>query len=303
MYINFWGCSKPEQELNPPLTEKSYFISTDGNDLNPGTKEKPFRTLEKINEIDLDPGKGIYIEGGKTFTGTLVLDTNDNGSVNKPVIISSYGNGTATIEGNLKEAVIIKSNYFQFSNINVKGAGHKNGNTTSGISIINSNGGNIENVITEGFNKSGLLILNSKNIQLIKITARLNGFSGIYVTGDIEHNGEILTPGKRLSKNIYLKECKAENNPGDPAFTTNHSGNGIFIESTDKALIEYCTATNNGWEMGSKTGPIGIWTALSDSVTIQYCISYGNKSPQLGWWRLWIGRWCNKFGYTILFIL
>jgi hypothetical protein len=273
-----WSCSKPEQELNPPTnptTDKSYYVSPNGNDANPGTKEKPFRTLEKINEIVLNPGESIYLEGGKTFTGTLILDTNDIGSFNKPIKISSYGNGNPTIEGNKREAVIIKSNYFQFSNINAIGAGYKNGNETHGISILNSAGGHIENVLTEGFNKSGLYVFNSKNIELIKVTARLNGFSGIYITGDTHGNGELLTPGKRLSRNIYLKECKAENNPGDPSFTTNHSGSGIFIESTDKALIEYCTATNNGWEMGSETGPIGIWTALSDSVTIQYCISYG----------------------------
>src|SRR5436190_17235380 len=73
--------------------------------------------------------------------------------------------------------------------------------------------------------------------------------------------------------------CRADNNPGDPTNLTNHSGNGIVVGNCRNVLIEYCTATNNGWDMPRiGNGPVGIWPYEADSVIIQHCISYRNKT-------------------------
>ena len=78
-----------------------------------------------------------------------------------------------------------------------------------------------------------------------------------------------------------MKDCKAENNPGDPSNLTNHSGNGILTGWSDSVIIDHCTATNNGWDMPRiGNGPVGIWAYESDHVTIQYCISYRNKTAK-----------------------
>ena len=82
-----------------------------------------------------------------------------------------------------------------------------------------------------------------------------------------------------MSKNIYVGYCLAENNPGDPTILTNHSGNGIVIGRVSKALIEYCEARYNGWDMPRKgNGPVGIWTWHADQVIIQFCVSHHNRS-------------------------
>ena len=48
-----------------------------------------------------------------------------------------------------------------------------------------------------------------------------------------------------------------------------------------QVLIEYCTATNNGWDMPrTGNGPVGIWAYESDSVLIQRCIAYRNKTQK-----------------------
>ena len=68
--------------------------------------------------------------------------------------------------------------------------------------------------------------------------------------------------------------------PGDPSNLTNHSGNGIVVGNVSDAIIEYCEASNNGWDMPRKgNGPVGIWAWNADRVTIQFCISHDNKSP------------------------
>jgi hypothetical protein len=78
-----------------------------------------------------------------------------------------------------------------------------------------------------------------------------------------------------------IQDCKAENNPGDPTNLDNHSGNGILVGVSDSVTIDHCSATNNGWDMPRKgNGPVGIWTWESDHVTIQYCISYRNKTSK-----------------------
>jgi hypothetical protein len=88
---------------------------------------------------------------------------------------------------------------------------------------------------------------------------------------------------KELSGNILIKDSRAENNPGDPAILDNHSGNGILAGVSDSVIIDHSTATNNGWDMPRQgNGPVGIWAWESDHVTIQYCISYKNKTSKGG---------------------
>ncbi|NWJ51697.1 MAG: right-handed parallel beta-helix repeat-containing protein [Bacteroidetes bacterium] len=248
----------------------SYYVSVKGKDTNPGTKAKPFKTIEKINGIHLKPGSFVFLEGGASFSGTLILNSDESGTKENPILISSYGKGIAQINGNLKEAILIKSNYLTIKNINVKGAGRKDGNTTNGIFVESANGVIIEKVITEGFQKSGIELNNCRNSQILKVYAKDNGFCGICVSGT-----------RAKSRNILIKDCKADNNAGDPTNLTNHSGNGILVGCSDSVLIDHCTATNNGWDMPRKgNGPVGIWAYESDHVIIQYCIAYGNKTQE-----------------------
>src|SRR5439155_19615178 len=154
--------------------------------------------------------------------------------------------------------------------------------TTSGIVLDSVRNSIVEKITTSGFQKAGLLLNNCYNISVLGVQARNNGFAGINVTGDFFKNGRMLEVGERPSRNITLRNCIVDSNPGDPTNMTSHSGNGIYIISTDKVLVDHCLASNNGWDMPhSGTGPIGIWASLCDSVTIQYSISYGNKSRRL----------------------
>ncbi len=254
--------------INPPGI---YYVSKSGSDDNPGTQENPFKTIAKVNGTKLESGGVVFFKGGETFDGTLSLTI--DGTHEKPVVISSYGEGTATINGDKGEAINISGSHFNLSNINAKGAGRKTGNTTNGISLVEASYGTVENVKTEGFQKSGLHLYDCKNMEVKNVYATENGFSGINIGGS----------EKQKSKNILVQNCKAENNPGDPANSDNHSGNGILVGKSDSVTIDHCTATNNGWDMPRiGNGPVGIWAYESDHVTIQYCISYRNKTSKGG---------------------
>ncbi len=253
--------------------QNAYFVSQTGNDSNPGTKAKPFRTIQKINSIQLKPGDRIFLKGKEFFRGTLSLAI--NGTNDKPVLITSYENenGNAVIDGGNKEAIIVHGSYFHVKDINVKGAGRKTGNTANGITLFETANVVLENIRTEGFQKSGIELNGCRKVDLKNIYAFNNGFCGIHITG---------TSDKR-SKNILVKDCRAENNAGDPTILDNHSGNGILAGLSDSVVIDHCTATNNGWDMPRiGNGPVGIWAYESDHVTIQYCISYRNKTSKGG---------------------
>ena len=124
----------------------------------------------------------------------------------------------------------------------------------------------------QGFQKSGVLIYASANITAKNISAHDNGSAGITVEAPYQ---------TRDSRNIRLLNCRTENNPGDPTNFTNHSGNGIVVGDCRNVLIDHCTATNNGWDMPRiGNGPVGIWAYEADSVVIQHCLSYRNKTSK-----------------------
>src|SRR6185295_8269795 len=128
---------------------KGYYVSQAGNDSNPGTKAKPFKTLQKLNSIQLKTGDKIYLKGKEIFEGTLSLTL--KGVDEKPILITSYENenGNAVINGGNKDAIILRGSHFELRDINVKGSGRKTGNTANGITLAGASHGVVENIKTE----------------------------------------------------------------------------------------------------------------------------------------------------------
>lgn len=252
---------------------KTYYVDAAGNDNNPGTKTSPFKTIQKINSIRFKPGDIINFRSGQTFTGTVKIKEDTKGDILHTIVIGSYGNGKATINADSVSAVVLYKNAFiTVNNLILKGAGRKTGNHEPGIYLLNSAHINVNNVEVSGFQKAGVLIYDSQNINIKNVSAHDNGDAGIKVEG----------PNARTdSKNIRIINCRAENNPGDPTNLTNHSGNGIVVGDCKNVLIDHCTATNNGWDMPRiGNGPVGIWAYQADSVIIQHCLAYRNKTSK-----------------------
>jgi len=250
-----------------------YINARDGNDNNSGTIEKPLRTISEVNKrLKIKP-VSIYFSGGQVFDGTLILN-NIQCLDSDPIFISSYCDDRAEINGGDRESVRIENcNNIHIKTLDLKGNGRKDGNTTNGLHLQNSNNCIVENIYAVGFQKSGVNLYDCRNVEVKRVIAYGNGFCGINVMGS----------DKKLSYNILIKDCKAENNPGDPTRLDNHSGNGILVGMSDSVIIDHCIATNNGWDMPRQgNGPVGIWTWMSDHVTIQYCISYRNKTSEGG---------------------
>lgn len=259
------GCTNPELSISD-----SYYIDSEkGNDNNPGTSGKPLKTITELNKRLQEKPGDIFFRSGQTFHGTIILKKIE-ATKTRPLSIGPSGRRRAVIDGGNNEAIRIEdcSNLI-ISDLNLKGNGRKNGNITNGLALIRTYASKIKDLKAEGFQKSGVDVFDCREIEIRNVKAFNNGFSGINIMGS----------NRESSRKITIKNCKAENNPGDPTRLDNHSGNGILVGISDSVLIEYCTATNNGWDMPrTGNGPVGIWTWESSHVTIQYCLSYGNKT-------------------------
>jgi Right handed beta helix region len=249
----------------------SYYFSFKGNDENAGTYDHPLKTIHKLNQLHLAAGDHVYLHGGDIFEGTIQIDSSETGSGVQPIIIGSYGGGKAIIyAGNQPAITVYKSQYIDIVNLSCKGFGRKSGNTKEGVVVAQSNNVSVDSLDISGFQKAGLLVYSSKDVSIRHVFAHDNGASGISVEG---------VYGQKDSHNIAISYCRVENNPGDPTNLTNHSGNGIVVGHCTKVLIEYCEATNNGWDMPRiGNGPVGIWGYEADSLTIEHCLSYRNKT-------------------------
>src|SRR5688572_18697367 len=77
-----------------------YFVSLTGDDANPGTVERPFRTIAcGINAVQagdvLNLREGVHVEA--------VVVANKHGTASKPIVLRSYPGELAFIDGSLAE--------------------------------------------------------------------------------------------------------------------------------------------------------------------------------------------------------
>ena len=269
--VLFGTCTGPKGDKS-----KKYYVSPSGNDDHPGTERQPFRSIIRINQLDLGPGDVVCFEGGRIFRGTLVLDSLDSGDNTRPVKISSYGQGGAVLDGGNGPALRLEGcSYLTVQNLECRGDGRKDGNTDDGIHISGGKFISIEDLEVSGFRKSGIRIHACDHVRLTRVFSHDNGFAGICVTGTTGDD-----PVNYDNHDLYLGYCVAENNPGDPAELNGRSGNGILVSSVAKGLLEYCTAANNGGDSQWLQGPGSEGLAVSDSreIILQHCISHDNHT-------------------------
>ncbi len=85
--------------LQSSLFAATYYVSTTGNDSNPGTKVEPWKTLSYAFP-KLLAGDTLYMRGGTyPVSTTLTMGYRGRGTIDNPITISSYPGETAVIDG------------------------------------------------------------------------------------------------------------------------------------------------------------------------------------------------------------
>ena len=86
----------PVNAKESAATGTTYYVdSKGGNDSNDGTSEsKAFKTLDKVNDLNLEPGDTVLLKKGSVFEDqALKFTKEDSGTAEAPVKISTYGEG------------------------------------------------------------------------------------------------------------------------------------------------------------------------------------------------------------------
>jgi hypothetical protein len=262
----------------------SYYVSSGGNDANTGKSSgTPWKTIDKVNATDFLDGDIILFQGGITFSGTI-SKSNLTG-----VTFSSYGFGKAIISSGINHGIYLTDcKRINIKNLVIKGSGYMaskidvNGLyvTVSNKATANYDNIVVDNIETYGYGGYGAYFSSendSYGFQNVTVTNSLfhdNGIGGFSVGGN-RYN--VAGSNKILHSNIYVGTSKAYNNYGRSDVTTNWSGSGILISATNKGVVEYCEAYENGKDNNSPiVGPVGIWIDQSKYVVIQHCISHHN---------------------------
>jgi hypothetical protein len=277
-----------------------YYVSPAGHDGADGTATAPWRTIERVNRQAIRPGDRILFERGREFTGNLVLAPPGAESDPKnPIVVGSYGQGRATIRAGRGIGVRVEDlGGVVIRNLLVLGDG-LDANEGFGVLVLHRRTDaarlervRIEDVEARGFRWAGIYVggvptnlpvfeapegsrLGFRDVLIRRCTVRENTYNGIYVDGA----AKTTETTDYANRDVAIVQCVAADNPGDPRYTDNHSGNGILLADTEGGLIERCMAHGNGAANAGQTGgPVGIWTYASNRVTIQSCESYGNRT-------------------------
>lgn len=273
--------------INIRNTCTTYYVSNSGNDQNTGTStSSAWKTLGKVNNIDLEPCDKILLKGGDRFYTPLSLTDEDKGTSTQPITISSYGEGKAKIKS-LENTAISLTNveYVDINNLVLHGSGISS-NNGHGLLVYNQSGSKlssikIENLDIYGFNLGGITIGENdgasgfSNINIEKSNVHHNGSHGIQVFGQFLGDSN---PSYSHDK-ITIRNNIVHTNKGERGVTTKHTGNGILVGQSKHVLIANNKAYNNGGNSKHRTaGPCGIWAWESSHVKIQLNHSFANKT-------------------------
>lgn len=261
-------------------TAADYYIGKAGNDAHDGmTLVSAWATLAPVNKKNLAPGDRIFLEGGSRFAGPLLFDSEDRGTKEAPIVVTSFGEGRATIDAEIGAGVVaINTAGIALSTLNIIGRGQSE-NRSDGVMFYNDLPGmtklekiEIEEVEIRGFGSNGISIggwngeSGFKDIRITRAVIHDNGLNGLITYARQPYSHE----------RVYIGHVHSFNNSGSPhSFPHSNSGNGIVLGGVKEGTIEWSVADHNG-VLGD--AGIGIWTYDSTRVIIQRNESFENHT-------------------------
>jgi hypothetical protein len=203
---------RPEVIAGAVPARHAYYVATSGNDLNPGSETKPFRTLRKGVSV-LAPGVTLYVKQG-TYAESLINTIPGGRSWSQPVTIAAYPG----------HAVVVKPPRGADFALSFRGP-QQAYIVISGL-IIDASNVDREAVRITG---SGTPETAAHHIRLIDTQIKNSPWHGIFIR-NFAHSNELI----RLSVN----------NNGRVHTNGTRSGDGIYLQS-DHNLVDRCTVHDN----------------------------------------------------------
>ncbi|HCL00432.1 MAG TPA: hypothetical protein DHW42_10065 [Candidatus Marinimicrobia bacterium] len=149
-------------------TNHYYIDGKTGNDANTGLSiRSPWKSLQKLQEISFQPGDQILFAKNSAFQGGIFFES--SGSLEKPIVVSSYGEGAAPSFSNPDQEEL-NGNVFQISGSHI---------VIDGLSFVkcaDANSKHGKSVLEAGaiFTKTGANYITVKNCVFIDCPIGIN---------------------------------------------------------------------------------------------------------------------------------
>ena len=264
-----------------------YIDSNDGHDKNSGiSKQNAWASLVNLDNIILKPGTTIHLKADSEFNG--VIEINDSGTDDNPIIFKSYGNGKKPIvngNGEKKHTILLNNvEHIIIDGIEISNKGIEKLEARTGLTILAEDSGELKNIVIKNMvirDVNGSLVKSDGGGSAIlirkfgeKIKSRINGLqilnNHIYKT---ERNAINFRASANRDKwypnlNVIVKNNLIEKVPGD----------GIVIFGCDGAIVEHNTLRDFPDVLPDSEAAAGIWPYSSDNTIIQFNEVSGHKA-------------------------
>jgi hypothetical protein len=153
----------------------SYYVSTAGNDSNPGTVASPWKTIQKAAN-SLTPGDTVYVRGG-TYKEFVVLNVSGSQSGGY-VTFENYAGELPIIDGTGLTPTTAKQTLFSLSNakyVRIKGFEMRN---------LKASSRSLDPAAIRVTNGGGYIELSNNNVHHIENSAANGNAHGIHILGD-----------------------------------------------------------------------------------------------------------------------
>jgi hypothetical protein len=272
---------------------RTFFVRPDGDDAASGEAlDQAWRSIERVNQQDLEPGDGVLFEAGARFEGTLVLDADDAGADDAPVVIGSFGAGVATLDGgNGSGITVTDAGGIVIQRLRLVGgwdAQKQSGNDGEGVSATGDESGvrwsflRIADLEISGFERAGIALHAAPADD-----RKGSGFDDVEISGcDVHDNGDVgvtsdgpfTLDGGYSHAHVRVVAVRVYDNRG-LMHKGSHTGSGIMLSDVDDALVEGSIAHDNGeYNDHEQGGSFGIWAWDAHAVTLQWNESYRNRT-------------------------
>lgn len=271
-----------------PVAIANYYIAPTGNDANPGTIDKPFKSFTKVWSV-VKPGDLVYVRGGVyRIEGALgdcgISLTNKNGTPDNYIKLWAYPGETPVINLDDKVAKGYHTAFKLTGNyIHIKGLEICNTPMYTGCSSYGFIAKDCNNSIFEGFNthhnqgRGFLLYGNSSNNTIVNCDSHHNQDP---LSTEKYGNADGIAVGiiPAAYGNNLVKNCRSWSNSDDGFDTWGNEGAVTF---------ENCWSFNNGYipgtitkggdgtgfKLGSASGPDnGTYKRI-----LKNCLAYHNR--------------------------
>ena len=301
----------PTLLLVPVCLARDYHFDASASAEGNGSNSSPFKSLDAIQDLELQPGDNILLKRGSSFTGPLVLK--QSGGLGSPITIQAYGDDvkekpTVSAGDELNAILLHGTSHVVVQDIAITNPGD-NKTPRRGMYIYAPDSGEVKDITLQRLYIHDVRgWMPSTTTTGIGTGKYANASGGIVfeATGnktatwftDVTVQDNVIRSVDRQGIYTWTNWCRRPEMVSfwdDLCFQPWHAstaylvqrnrlydigGDGIVVHGHDNALVRNNTLI--GYNGRSQSPNAGIWTANSDGTLFQYNVVSGGKTTQDG---------------------